>query len=155
MENIVFEMHDTKTNNGKRTIPLTAKAINSLKCQKLQKQENHSKRQNCKGRISKSCFVTKNNQPTQQFLINQCMQLVIQNINKAGIDFSPFTLHTLRHTFATRAIECGMNPKTLQKLFGAWHITNDNGLVLSCNRRYAILGNGKVREKGVVECEMV
>ena len=32
----VFEMHDTKTNNGKRTIPLTAKAINSLKCQKLQ-----------------------------------------------------------------------------------------------------------------------
>ena len=46
------------------------------------------------------------------------MQLVIQNINKAGIDFSPFTLHTLRHTFATRAIECGMNPKTLQKLLG-------------------------------------
>lgn len=25
----VFEMHDTKTNNGKRVIPLTVKAINS------------------------------------------------------------------------------------------------------------------------------
>ena len=46
------------------------------------------------------------------------MQLVIQNMNKAGIDFSPFTLHTLRHTFATRAIEYGMNPKILQKLLG-------------------------------------
>ena len=70
------------------------------------------------------------------------MQLVIQNMNKAGIDFSPFTLHTLRHTFATRAIECGMNPKTLQKLLG--HGTNDNGLVLPRNRGHAVLGNGKV-----------
>lgn len=114
----VFEMHDTKTNNGKRTIPLTAKAINSLKCQKLQKQEIILKGKTAKEEFQNLVFVTKNNQPTQQFLINQCMQLVIQNINKAGIDFSPFTLHTLRHTFATRAIEYGMNPKILQKLLG-------------------------------------
>lgn len=114
----VFEMHDTKTNNGKRTIPLTAKAINSLKCQKLQKQEIILKGKTAKEEFQNLVFVTRNNQPTQQFLINQCMQLVIQNMNKAGIDFSPFTLHTLRHTFATRAIECGMNPKTLQKLLG-------------------------------------
>ena len=114
----VFEMHDTKTNNGKRTIPLTAKAINSLKCQKLQKQEIILKGKTAKEEFQNLVFVTKNNQPTQQFLINQCMQLVIQNMNKAGIDFSPFTLHTLRHTFATRAIEYGMNPKILQKLLG-------------------------------------
>lgn len=114
----VFEMHDTKTNNGKRTIPLTAKAINSLKCQKLQKQEIILKGKTAKEEFQNLVFVTKNNQPTQQFLINQCMQLVIQNMNKAGIDFAPFTLHTLRHTFATRAIECGMNPKKLQKLLG-------------------------------------
>ena len=110
-------MHDTKTNNGKRTIPLTAKAINSLNVKNC-KTGNYSKRQTAKEEFQNLVFVTKNNQPTQQFLINQCMQLVIQNINKAGIDFSPFTLHTLRHTFATRAIECGMNPKTLQKLLG-------------------------------------
>ena len=114
----VFEMHDTKTNNGKRTIPLTAKAINSLKCQKLQKQEIILKGKTAKEEFQNLVFVTKNNQPTQQFLINQCMQLVIQNMNKAGIDFSPFTLHTLRHTFATRAIESGMNPKTLQRILG-------------------------------------
>lgn len=95
-----------------------AKAINSLKCQKLQKQEIILKGKTAKEEFQNLVFVTKNNQPTQQFLINQCMQLVIQNMNKAGIDFSPFTLHTLRHTFATRAIECGMNPKTLQKLLG-------------------------------------
>ena len=63
-------------------------------------------------------FVTKNSKPTQQFLIKECMDLVIRNINKDGIDFKPFTPHTFRHTFATRTIESGMNPKTLQKLLG-------------------------------------
>lgn len=36
--------------------------------------------------------------------------------DKAGID--RFSMHVLRHTFATRCIEAGMKPKTLQKLLG-------------------------------------
>ncbi len=36
--------------------------------------------------------------------------------NEAGI--KPFGTHVLRHTFATRCIEAGMNPKTLQKILG-------------------------------------
>lgn len=35
---------------------------------------------------------------------------------KAGIE--PFTAHAFRDTFATRAIESGMNPKTLQEILG-------------------------------------
>ena len=35
-----------------------------------------------------------------------------------GISIKEFRPHAFRHTFATRAIENGMNPKTLQKIMG-------------------------------------
>lgn len=114
----VFEMHDTKTNNGRRTIPLTAKAVNVLKWQKSQKQKIVLKGRVAPKEYENLVFVTKNNQPTQQFLINQCMDLIIRKVNRAGIELQPFTPHTFRHTFATRAIESGMNPKTLQRILG-------------------------------------
>lgn len=41
----------------------------------------------------------------------------IKRICKA-INIEPFTMHAFRATFATRAIESGMNPKTLQEILG-------------------------------------
>lgn len=114
----IFEMHDTKTNNGKRVIPLTQNGINALKRQKLKKQEILRKGNTAPEEYSNLVFVTKNNRPTQQFLVQESINLIIKRIQKKDMSFVYFSPHTFRHTFATRAIERGMNPKTLQKISG-------------------------------------
>lgn len=114
----LFEMHDTKTVNGKRIIPLTAKAIMALKKQKAQKQEIVFSGKKALEGYQNLVFVTKNNQPTQLFLVKECMGLIIKCIQKEDANFKHFTPHTFRHTFATRAIENGMQPKTLQHILG-------------------------------------
>lgn len=114
----VFEMHDTKTNNGKRVIPLTERAVKALKRQKLQKQEIYFKKQIIPEGYEDLVFVTKNNKPTQQFLVQECMRLIIKRIQTGNIEFKPFTPHTFRHTFATRALENGVQIKTLSRLLG-------------------------------------
>ena len=63
-------------------------------------------------------FVTKNNQPTQQFIIQECMSLLIGHIQEKYPEYERFSPHCFRHTFATRTMERGIPPKTLQKLLG-------------------------------------
>ncbi|EXG86145.1 site-specific recombinase XerD [Clostridium sp. ASBs410] len=114
----VFEMHETKTNNGKRTIPLTIKAIMALNRQRVQKQEIMFRGNEASEGYEDLVFVTKNNKPTQLFLVKDCICGIIKKIQKEDDGFKPFTPHTFRHTFATRAIENGVQPKTLQHLLG-------------------------------------
>lgn len=44
--------------------------------------------------------------------------LVFVNWRTDEAEIKRFCLHALRHTYATRAIERGMQPKVLQKLLG-------------------------------------
>ncbi len=46
------------------------------------------------------------------------MRAIIDAIRAAGNDFPDITPHVLRHTFATRAIESGMNPQVLKTILG-------------------------------------
>lgn len=124
----VFEWHETKTSNGRRMIPLTTKALGALKKQKVQRQKILLKNAvNAQEKYKDLVFVTKNNRPTQLFIVQECMDLTIAHIQKTKPDFERFSLHCLRHTFATRAIENGMQPKSLQRILGhgSLHMTMD------------------------------
>lgn len=114
----VFEMHETKTNNGKRVIPLTKKAMKVLKNQWDCKNKIIAQGKTAPEEYQNLIFVTKNNRPSQQFIVQECIELIIRHIQEKHTDFERFSTHCFRHTFATRAIENGMNPKTLQKLLG-------------------------------------
>ena len=114
----IHEMHDTKTMNSRRTIPLTQRAYDALKQQKVQKFQIRLKGKIAPEGFEDLVFVTRNNRPTQQFLVQECMLLTIKHIQKTNPEYEVFSPHSFRHTFATRAIENGMQPKTLQKILG-------------------------------------
>ena len=51
---------------------------------------------------------------TMQYYMKHIQEL----IRRDGIEFAPIHVHTLRHTFATRAIEAGMQPQVLKTILG-------------------------------------
>lgn len=114
----VFEMHDTKTQNGRRIIPLTGKAVESLRRQWMQKQQILLKGKRAEAEYENLVFVTRNNRPTQQFIVQECITLFVRHIQVERPEYENISPHCFRHTFATRAIENGVQPKTLQKLLG-------------------------------------
>lgn len=123
-----------KTAKSIRVIPMTDETINILNNQKILqfKLRAKSNNWNTDETFSDLVFTTTNGQPTSSSTYGLNMARIVTNINKdrrassfiEGIDgkeyeeFKPLSMHTLRHTFATRCIENGMKPKTLQVLLG-------------------------------------
>ena len=97
-----------KSKSGVRDIPLTNEAITIL---------NEVKRREIFNVIPIQCqdiiFVSRNGRPIDNSSYNAALKKICE---KAGI--SHISMHTLRHTFATRCIEAGMQPKTLQSILG-------------------------------------
>lgn len=124
----VWRAGPPKTQSSYRTIPLTNRAYNLLlELRELRKSQKMSK--------DLAQVLTYTDRHTGQTASLDMRDLVFINFrtgmptknssydthlyklcDAAGIP--PFCMHTLRHTYATRAIESGMPPKVLQKLLG-------------------------------------
>ena len=63
-------------------------------------------------------FVTWLNTPVYDDTVRRSLSKVTQELRKIDPEFPNVSPHILRHTFATRCVENGMNIKTLQKILG-------------------------------------
>lgn len=115
-----FELHPTKTNKGLRDIALTDMAIKALRQQYFIKQTLINKGKESLEGFENLVFVTRNNRPTTQFLVTECIEGIMRKIHKKYPDlvFEKVTPHCFRHTFATRWLEAEVPIKTVSAMLG-------------------------------------
>lgn len=104
-----WKIGEPKSKSGYRDIPLTEEAITILKNQKDKLKQIKI----IDMRFKEFVFLSRKGEPTKNSAYDTAL---LKLCDKADID--RFSMHVLRHTMATRCIEGGMRPKTLQDMLG-------------------------------------
>lgn len=116
-----YYLDTPKTNSSNRDIPMMENVRMLLKRQKVWQQENRLRigehwRPICG--LENLVFTTNVGTPIDKEYLKNSIDGIVKNINNEGIEFEHITMHTFRHSFATRCIENGMNPQTLKAILG-------------------------------------
>lgn len=109
-----FIVGEPKSMSGYRTIPLTNVAYKIL--MDIKKERNEQKIINLE--YKDYIFINKKGYPTSNIVYNNNIKKLCKKAN-----INEISIHTLRHTFATRCIEANMRPKTLQEILGHSNIS--------------------------------
>ena len=128
----IFEK--TKSKAGERNVPLTKEARRILSLVKEQ-QKGYAVN------IVYGDLVFRN--PDGKCIIRHRLSARLNYICKLN-GMRTISMHILRHTFATRCIEAGMNPKALQSIMGHETISTTLDLYVKANDDYKIEEISKV-----------
>ena len=115
-----FHIGPPKTESSVRTVPMSEVCEKALREQiRLKRLLSEKYIQN--NEFQNLLFVTKFNTPICSVVLNDAIKRIVNEINlqRDEIELFPsFSAHTFRHTFATRCIEAGILPKTVQGYLG-------------------------------------
>ena len=131
-----FLIGPPKSKHGFRNIPMTDDVFNVLKA--LEKKRTNHKIQSIE--YADVIFKDEYGFPIKNVTYNSTLNRLSKKLDIEGL-----TPHVFRHTFATRCIEAGMRPKTLQKILG--HAT----LHITMNLYVHVLEDTKIHEMSKFE----
>ena len=116
-----FYLDTPKTMSSYRDIPILDNVLRILKKQRLWQSEKKlqlgAEWKCCEG-LEQLVFTTTVGTPIDKEYLKNSIDGTVARINADGIEFEHLTMHTFRHSFATRCIEEGMNPQTLKAILG-------------------------------------
>ena len=109
------DVDDTpKTETSVRDIPITPEIEAVLERQRQQMRDMFG---NVQG-INDTVFKSSRGLPISRGSIQNTINRITKRLSKKGLKIERIAPHALRDTFATRAIEAGMNPQTLKTILG-------------------------------------
>ena len=120
-----FHLEPPKTTQSHRQVPINSHCEKALKRQYIQKRI-ISRKNARQTDFPDLLFTTKFNTPLNAVIYDDAITKIVAEINSIRDDadqFMRFSGHTFRHTFATRCIEAGIKPKTLQAYLGHANIS--------------------------------
>ena len=115
-----FHIEPPKTETSNRKVPINKKCAIALKKQAVQKYV-IEQRMGRNEQFPDLLFVTPRNNPINSQILSDAIKRILNEVNSMLLpieQIEQFSGHCFRHTFATRAIESGVSPKTLQKYLG-------------------------------------